>query len=355
MKNSVLILGVASISTAEFIQKLTGQAVETSDTAVVPWTIDTKYYTCELRLWIDTLEPRTEPAIINQFVESLGPAVDGVVFLFDSLDASTFEAIKDWNRFLIALMPNVSLLVDIQALSPTPKTSPAAEKLLDAAASWSAEFETELVCHEEDEDALSRIRQALEANAWEGLSMKNGNASKRIVIETEEPLQPEIAIAAEEETPLFIPTNKNWKRDAAAEFGDDEDEYLDLPQVLAREEASLASLLAEMNVNELDDDEFGDFMEGKLSALPSSVTRNKDLDFDLPEFDEFDPATAPQDLKELRSALFGDIDEEDFFLEKTIGQIKNLREAGEGVSDEKRRDMAKKLALALLCDELSDQ
>ncbi|ORY44555.1 hypothetical protein BCR33DRAFT_225725 [Rhizoclosmatium globosum] len=108
-------------------------------------------------------------------------------------------------------------------------------------------------------------------------------------------------------------------------------------------------MLAEMNVNDLDDDEFGEFMASTGSQINAGAKKSE-FDFDIPELDEFDPTNASQETKDLRAALFGDVDDDDFF-EKAIGQIKNLRESANSMSDDKRRDMARKLAMALLSDE----
>ncbi|KAI9350854.1 hypothetical protein BDR26DRAFT_851637 [Obelidium mucronatum] len=349
-KNAILILGSAEISKASFVQKLTGTPVASNE-SVVAWTIDTKYYTCDVRLWMDTVETTTDPATINQFVASVGSAVDGLVLLFDSKAAPTFEAVIGWASFIDEVQPNVSLLIDVQALSTSPtESSPAAEALLDRASSWAAHQSAELVAAEEGEDAWLRVRQALEANAWGGLVMKAKGEQTR---QTQQLEQHEIAVSAEDDSLHFVPAEKNWKKAAAAEFGDDEDDYLDLKGVLGREEESLAGLMAQidMNTSDMNDDEFGAFMDGKLVppilSVDQAVGRE---DFNLPEFDEFDAASASQEMRELRSALFGDVNDDEFF-EKALSQIKSLRESGSDVSDGKRQEMARKLALALLCDD----
>ncbi|KAJ3288360.1 hypothetical protein HDU79_004935 [Rhizoclosmatium sp. JEL0117] len=312
MKNGILVLGTSAINTHSFAAQLTGHPIA-PDESVVPWTLQTKYYTANVRLWLDTLDDTSDVAAV---VESLGDAVDGLVLLLEG--------------------PGVALCFDVSTAS-TPST--VADAVLDEAAAWCADNGLELVCAEDGEDPIQRVIQALEANGWDGLVM-NDVKEKNVG---------GLAGTVDDDTLPSVTVAANWKAAAAAEFGDGDEDYLDLNQVLEREEGTLQSMLAEMNVNDLDDDEVGEFMASTGSQINAGAKKSE-FDFDIPELDEFDPTNASQEAKDLRAALFGDVDDDDFF-EKAIGQIKNLRESANSMSDDKRRDMARKLAMALLSDE----
>jgi len=54
------------------------------DTPLIPWTIDTKYYTAEVDLWLDHIESDVEAAV-KAFVEDengVCEVVDGLVLVF---------------------------------------------------------------------------------------------------------------------------------------------------------------------------------------------------------------------------------------------------------------------------------
>ncbi|KAJ3076522.1 hypothetical protein HDU98_002507 [Podochytrium sp. JEL0797] len=337
MKNVILVLGSDTVPPHSFASILTGATVAAS-TSVVPLTIETKYYSAQLRVWLSL--SRSDDAVqVDEFALACGDAVDGVVLLFDSRRKESLCELQNWWLFIEQIQPGVALCVDVGALdhrgdvSALDQTSDPRESLKDAKR-LCLEYHAELVCidpDDENEDPLQRIRDALYANTWDGLVLNTA------------------AGASVDPEPQAAPTTIDWSA-AAAEFGDSEDDYLDLKAVLARENDSLADMLAEMDVGEMDDAEFGDFMAGGKGV--SDVPKGSELDFDLPEFDELDPTNlnASEEMKNLRSTLFGEMDDDDFF-EKAISQIKNLRDSANGLEDAKRRDMAKKLALALLMDE----
>ncbi|ORY44556.1 hypothetical protein BCR33DRAFT_717064 [Rhizoclosmatium globosum] len=115
MKNGILVLGASAINTHSFAAQLTGHPIA-PDESVVPWTLQTKYYIANVRLWLDTLDDTSD---VTAVVESLGDAVDGLVLLFDSEKPDTFEAVKPWKEFVSDAAVSCSLTLSMATMCIT--------------------------------------------------------------------------------------------------------------------------------------------------------------------------------------------------------------------------------------------
>ncbi|KAJ3129442.1 hypothetical protein HK100_008614 [Physocladia obscura] len=415
MKNTILVLGEAATNKRRLVQQITGnndvnknaitQKEEEVGGQIVEWRMRTKYYTAAVRIYIadidnieaattaaatptdkDNVEIHNEPSEVDVWADSLGSAVDALVLVWDSSRPSSLAAVQPWARFAAITDPAIALCIDTNI----DNTNTEIEKSIAECALWCTENGLELICLSdkpptpEEAVGLDRVVEALQANPWAGL------------IRLDPKKQPP---PTNNHDPINARVNSSLQdpRLAALEFNDDPDEYDDLATVLMKEEKegreqqqfgsnvgvtagqfSIDDIMATLAMNDLgengdvgdvedmDDDEFSNFMSKALekAALKEMLGSHngggydeqetegsaRKVDTDLADIDQFDSEASTQNMKELRSALFGNVDDDDFF-EKAVEQIKNLRESGSNLGDEKRREMAKNIALALLYDD----
>ncbi|KAI8802955.1 hypothetical protein BJ742DRAFT_831459 [Cladochytrium replicatum] len=153
---------------------------------VVPWILDTRYYTVDLSIWANPLDPDSDEDI-QQWSE-IGHAVDALLFVFDRSNPDGFERIKPWATFVEEHDPSIALCIAAHKNDFSDRDddeTDTTEDQLDKWNLWCVEngFEfvdtSEKTIHEDEDDGgvdkrgLDRIFEALEANMWEGLRRKN--------------------------------------------------------------------------------------------------------------------------------------------------------------------------------------
>jgi len=146
-----------------------------------PWHIDTKYYTADVRLC--TTETRTFGD------EDFAASVHGFILYFNTNDEGSFGQVQSWLPFLKEMEPQVQLLVcrNATANHVVPR-----QRVL----TWCLENGFELVEMEPEEDSddevdddfqettgIKRVIQALHANPWPNLVMKERPAFRSQLIE----------------------------------------------------------------------------------------------------------------------------------------------------------------------------
>lgn len=147
------------------------------------WNLDTKYYTAQVVVDCQTL---TDEAA------SAAAICGGLVLVFAADQQSSFNAVKDWVEQLPSDVADVRLCI-ANKIDKLLKHSchceqPAVQRtpLLDQAVQWCAdnlfeyvevsstepEVDQYLVC-EEQQQGVKRVKEALEAHMWPGLTMKS--------------------------------------------------------------------------------------------------------------------------------------------------------------------------------------
>ncbi|EPY81730.1 hypothetical protein CB1_000715042 [Camelus ferus] len=143
----------------------------TADDAVrfYPWTIDNKYYSADINLCV----------VPNKFLVTadIAESVQALVVYFDSTQKSGLDSVSSWLPLAEAWLPEVMILVCDRVSENGVNRQKAQE--------WCIKHGFELVelspeeLPEEDDDfpestGVKRIVQALNANVWSNVVMKNG-------------------------------------------------------------------------------------------------------------------------------------------------------------------------------------
>ncbi|XP_055983214.1 alpha- and gamma-adaptin-binding protein p34 [Sorex fumeus] len=142
----------------------------TADDAVrlYPWTIDNKYYTADINLCVVPNKCLVTPEIAE--------SVQAFVIYFDSTQKSGLDSVSSWLPLAEAWLPEVMILVCDRVCENGVTRQKAQE--------WCIDHSFELVelspeeLPEEDDDfpestGVKRIIQALNANVWSNVVMKN--------------------------------------------------------------------------------------------------------------------------------------------------------------------------------------
>ncbi|KAJ3265460.1 hypothetical protein HDU77_004965 [Chytriomyces hyalinus] len=322
---------------------------------------------------------------VSEWSVAVGANVDALIVCIDSSEEAPalkqVDYLKAWSLFAEESEANVLLCVDVAEVVKTPDQ----EETLDACAVCCAEIGFEFIALSDaplDTDAVGveRIIEALEANMWDGMVLKSDTKTQArdtlldqsdLDHEESERVQRGGLVGA---TTLELPSIQHSDpRMAAADFGETAEDYIDFkemqqnpmafdgtdPAKLPVQTKTIDELMASIN---LENDSFGEFMAA--SMMKASATESSDVaesaemrkflgdnlfDFDIPEFDDVNN-DHPEDMRKLKESLFGNIDDDDYF-ERAIGQVKQLRENGAALGDEKRKDLAKKIVLALLSED----
>ncbi|KAI8821387.1 uncharacterized protein EV422DRAFT_567128 [Fimicolochytrium jonesii] len=195
LKNKVLVVGHKGVGKLQLVQELckildsTSQPISDTTPQCVPLSLATKYYTADIVLWVDTLEPTADgaSAIDSAELRELGEAVDGFIYVYDRDKSETFEPLRSWTTFLDDVQPNVALCV---ANTVTEPTRTAAEtpvhlqnheefclehgmEFIDLYPSLPEERDsTDEITEDEimaERVGVDRIAEALENNMWDGM------------------------------------------------------------------------------------------------------------------------------------------------------------------------------------------
>ncbi|KAJ3170908.1 hypothetical protein HK101_011302 [Irineochytrium annulatum] len=189
-RNAVLILGRPAPIVRDFIAELlkrTSNPVADADVeklregpVTLPWRIENKYYSADLRIWGDVTNGEEEEV---EDVESGGggglewdalkEAVDAFVFVYDKGQPESFKDVKPWAAFVASAEPGVVLCV------AGGKKDGSTEEQLDAASEWCVEHGFEFVDLDEEEEeygsvGMGRVIEALSSNMWPGMVKKTG-------------------------------------------------------------------------------------------------------------------------------------------------------------------------------------
>ncbi|KAI8843184.1 hypothetical protein BJ741DRAFT_590231 [Chytriomyces cf. hyalinus JEL632] len=322
---------------------------------------------------------------VSEWSVAVGANVDALIVCIDSSEEAPalkqVDYLKAWSLFAEESEANVLLCVDVAEVVKTPEQ----EETLDACAVCCAEIGFEFIALSDaplDTDAVGveRIIEALEANMWDGMVLKSDTKTQaRDTLLDQSDLDQEESERVQQGglvgvTTLELPSIQHSDpRMAAADFGETAEDYIDFkemqqnpmafdgadPATLPLQTKTIDELMASIN---LENDSFGEFMAA--SMMKTSTTESSDaaesaemrkflgdnlFDFDIPEFDDVNN-DHPEDMRKLKESLFGNIDDDDYF-ERAIGQVKQLRENGAALGDEKRKDLAKKIVMALLSED----
>ncbi|KAJ1549293.1 hypothetical protein HK405_006144, partial [Cladochytrium tenue] len=233
----------------------------------IPWTIDTKYYTAEVAIWLDETAGAPSAAAVSAYAASadITAAVDALVFVYDRAHPDSFVDLRAWAEFVDAAAPSVLLCVAAAGEERSSGGDGGAD-VDDDHVRWCVEngFEfVDLLEEPPDDDGgddgvggaekfgAERVLEALEANMWASMVRKGrGPASASAVDGRPKP----------------------------------EDSVQDLGNADGLEE----------------EDEFQDFQDADIPSL--------------------------SEARQLRDALFGgaSVEDDDFF-ERTVDQLRELR------------------------------
>ncbi|KAJ3414184.1 hypothetical protein HDV05_006889 [Chytridiales sp. JEL 0842] len=251
MKAPILVLGGAAAEAKfnlirDILKRTKNDLTLLSNSAqqpmAVPWTLDTKYYTVDLKFWIDSIEENSaENKESNEDKWSeVAAAVDAVIYVFDPLHPETMNPIKTAVDFIKTIDPEVLLCVAAKS------TESPSEAVLDEVSDWCVENGFEFIDLNDQEPidlsstgtsydekfGIERVIEALESNMWKGMRRK---AKDSIARATENDTQnDEIGFVQESMEFLEIddqfdgvdglPSLDEVKKMHDALFGDDEEE-----------------------------------------------------------------------------------------------------------------------------------
>ncbi|KAJ1978542.1 hypothetical protein H4R33_005941 [Dimargaris cristalligena] len=238
MRDKILVLGPPGVPKQAIVEwivqsspNVSGPSAEQSSTdepsslpeelLVVPWWMNTKYYTAQVDFWLDTVPLPTGGAassalrdtnrgdaqadsdnndqaipalahIITEF-DQVGDVVDGFIYVFDPRRPDTFDALKPWAAFCQRHDISVCLALAITVDSLTQESAglndvdsfgdfqshgevPPAEPDLEAYEDWCIENGFELVAVPElpsihtavayADDGIGRVIEALQSHTW---------------------------------------------------------------------------------------------------------------------------------------------------------------------------------------------
>ncbi|KAI9359685.1 hypothetical protein DFJ73DRAFT_110784 [Zopfochytrium polystomum] len=332
MRNSILVLGRSASNPMGFVEdiiKLNAAASPPTTTTTtpapaaslsagtprcVPWTLTTKYYTAALTFWIDTTDTPLSPAEANEW-NVLGPSIDGFIFLYDKTKPETFKDLAAWTGFLASAEPSVILCVGIGGADAEPDQSH-----ID----WCVERGVEYVDLDEtqeeqdpssslggaDKYGLPRVLEALETNIW-GSMVRTGSSGGG------------------------GGAGSGGGMASAGAGADDRGGGRNRSSWLNGPDS---------------------FSDGASTTTAFTTKAEKGGDSgdedDLLGFDDFDLPTR-EEARRFKDSLFGDVGDDTFF-ERTVEQLKSLREGGSELGDEERRKLAAKIALSLTLDDDDD-
>ncbi|KAM6201309.1 alpha- and gamma-adaptin-binding protein p34 [Rhynchocyon petersi] len=149
-------------------EDLSAEVASNDDVRFYPWTIDNKYYSADINLCV----------VPNKFLVTaeIAESVQAFVVYFDSTQKSGLDSVSSWLPLAEAWLPEVMILVCDRVSANGVSRQKAQE--------WCIKHGFELVelspeeLPEEDDDfpestGVKRIVQALNANVWSNVVMKN--------------------------------------------------------------------------------------------------------------------------------------------------------------------------------------
>lgn len=295
------------------LHALCGQKADASALAQ-PLTLATKYYSATVDVHVRCLRENALTAALT---------AEGFEALVGVVDAARDESFRHVRGFLAQMaareQPDVRLLVarNVAAHIPTP-----AARLVEELQSWCQEHEFELVKLSEDEGGdnqatddrekrgMERVLEALQCNMWASMVMSSGGQGGGAHSEVDDSGLRELANvsvalatpdAADEQKTAAASSTRSNQRDAAAE-GDEEDDE------------KLQSLLRALEITEATDSARDSTAS---TANQRSTMQEEEEDVDMAEF----------------SAL--------------ISEVRRVRDSGDTLTDEQRRQRAAEVAMKL--------
>lgn len=181
----VTLVGASSVGKYALVTRLLDpeQALSKQSSATQLWHLDTKYYTAQVHVH------RSHPS--NEARQQASSS-QGLVLVFDATLEASFSSVSSWAEQLPESVADIRLCVANKAdLLPQQQhasgQSPVLQRSswLQEASTWCAENQFEYIevsstdrqldgalVYDEQSQGVARVRQALEANYWPGLEMK---------------------------------------------------------------------------------------------------------------------------------------------------------------------------------------
>lgn len=180
-KNRILVLGRANIDKANVVNRIISESNQDIKTAskdssnLIPWTIDTKYYTADVSFWLDdTVADGDKEAIAMYMNEEngIGDAVDAILFVFDKSSKDTFGDILHFLPFVEKYEPAITLAIGAGSKSNEKDTKYFDEWCIENGFEY---VDLDAVAESDQEEGLEeqigigRVLEALQSNMWQGL------------------------------------------------------------------------------------------------------------------------------------------------------------------------------------------
>ncbi|RIB15029.1 hypothetical protein C2G38_2039709 [Gigaspora rosea] len=301
MRNKILVLG-----RRDDVSK----GSEDHSGKIVPWKIETKYYTAQVEFWIDETVQKdlVDTEVIKGYENEesgIGNVVDAVLFVFRKDQPSTFDDIHAYLPFIRTYEPSIILAIG----TGKNEANDAKNKLHtseDAFESWCLENGFEYVDAEEEREendervGLNRVLEALQSNMWEGMVRKPLNDKDP---HSEEHESYQELYEGIKSIFMYIICYFFFKSIAQLKFDQKDNKDDSMTQ------------LHDYNSAPFDNDD-----EFFKDALPSQ-----------------------KELESMYNHIFGDFDDEDG-LDKVLTRLNSLRERGKTLSDKERRKLAASVA-----------
>ncbi|KAG2181252.1 hypothetical protein INT43_008835 [Umbelopsis isabellina] len=147
---------------------------------MIPWDIDTKYYTASVDFWLDHIESDAAEAV-KAFTDDeagISEVVDAVILVFRKDEPESFNDIKIWSSFVEKC--DLSIRVVLGTCGDLPAD------YVDTVDEWCSENLFVYVDADEkmdnseenpmDKTGIPLLLETLEANMWDGLILKSSQA-----------------------------------------------------------------------------------------------------------------------------------------------------------------------------------
>ncbi|KAI9311549.1 hypothetical protein BX666DRAFT_1996238 [Dichotomocladium elegans] len=146
---------------------------------IIPWRIETKYYTATVEFWLDELEGDDKAEVLKSYVDpdnGIGDVVDALVYVFRKDKRDSFEGIKEWLPFVEKHEPSILMCAGLPAGEDNVE--------LPDIEDWCLDHQFEYV--DLDEKTVEPLDKAgwdlavdiLQTNLWDGMTEHKATAQR---------------------------------------------------------------------------------------------------------------------------------------------------------------------------------
>ncbi|GAB5589749.1 hypothetical protein Unana1_04649 [Umbelopsis nana] len=243
-RNKILVIGRPNAYKLDIVKQLLTESQckvpeDLNDSSqMIPWTIDTKYYTASVDIWLDHIESDAEEAV-KAFVDDkngICEVVDCLVLVFRKDEPESFDDLKLWTAFVEKCDPSVKIVVGTSSELPP--------KNMDDVENWctnnmfvyvDADEKQQIKSEDEfgDKVGIPLLLETLEANLWDGLVLKSSSQAPS-EIDTARLQMLDLGLEDEDGDFTDLPSEKDIRKMQQELFGAFDDPNDGLDQAFAK-------------------------------------------------------------------------------------------------------------------------